>query len=152
MPAAAMEVKRIAEAFFDAYRRQDVEGMVELCDDNADFRYVPAEAWAKQRVVRGKGKVRGVGKTYWTELINAFPDLTNRVVSITADDERNAACEVNIAGTQQKDFGTIRCAGRRYDLPHLFLLHVNKDGLIDDIAAYWDSADWFRQLGSAEVD
>jgi hypothetical protein len=29
---------------------------------------------------------------------------------------------------------------------------VNDQGLIDDIAGYWDGAEWFRQLGRVEVD
>lgn len=152
MTTAVREPKDTAIAFFDAYRRQDIEAMVDLCDDNADFRYVPAEGWLKQRVVRGKGKVRGVGKTYWTSLIDAFPDLTNEVKSVSQDDDGNVACEVVIGGTQEKDFGTIGCTGGKYAIPHLFLLHVNKDGLIDDIAGYWDGAEWFRQLGRVEVD
>lgn len=152
MTVATQDPKSVALAFFDAYRNQDIEGMVDLCDDNADFRYIPAEAWLKQRVVRGKGKVRGIGKTYWTSLIDAFPDLTNEVTSVSQDDKGNVACEVTIGGTQEKDFGTIGCNGGKYWIPHLFLLHVNEDGLIDDIAGYWDGTGWFRQLGRVEVD
>src|ERR1700745_1244417 len=66
-------------AFFDAYRMHNVERMVDLCADNADFRYVPFEVWPRQRVVYGEGKVCTVGKAIWTTLIDAFPDLTNTV-------------------------------------------------------------------------
>jgi len=52
----------VVTAFFDAYRAHDVERMVELCADNADFHYVPFEVWGKQRVIRGDGKVRTIGK------------------------------------------------------------------------------------------
>ncbi|MCP3709305.1 nuclear transport factor 2 family protein [Paraburkholderia sp. CNPSo 3274] len=138
--------------FFDAYRRQDVEGMVDACVDNANFRYVPAEVMRKQRVIRGDGKVRGVGKTWWSSLIDAFPDLTNDVQWIGNDDEGNVAVEVTISGTQAKAFGTLANSGMHYDLAHLFLFHVNREGLIDDIVAYWDTADWYRQLGRLECD
>ncbi|MEX3940484.1 nuclear transport factor 2 family protein [Paraburkholderia sp. BR10937] len=138
--------------FFDAYRRQDVEGMVDACVDNANFRYVPAEVMRKQRVVRGDGKVRGIGKTWWSSLIDAFPDLTNDVQWIGNDDEGNVAVEVTISGTQAKAFGTLSNSGEHYDLAHLFLFHVNREGLIDDIVAYWDTADWYRQLGRLECD
>src|ERR1700749_1387564 len=77
--AAEQRTQRAVLQFFDAYRRHDVEAMVEACADNANFRYVPAEVMRKQRVVRGDGKVRGVGKTWWSSLIDAFPDLTNQV-------------------------------------------------------------------------
>jgi steroid delta-isomerase-like uncharacterized protein len=143
---------RAVNYFFDAYRRQDVEAMVEVCADNANFRYVPAEVMRKQRVVRGDGKVHGVGKTWWSSLIDAFPDLTNDVNWLGNDDAGNVAAEVVISGTQAKAFGTIDNSGEHYDLAHLFLFHVNRDGLIDDIVAYWDTADWYRQLGRLECD
>ncbi len=142
----------VVTAFFDAYRAQDVERMVELCADNADFHYVPFEIWGRQRVIRGDGKVRTIGKAIWTTLIDAFPDLTNKVTFITSDDEGNVAAEVVISGTQAKPYGTIANQGLHYDLPHVFLLRVGKDGLIEEITAYWDGADWYRQLGMLEVD
>ncbi|MEX3842904.1 MULTISPECIES: nuclear transport factor 2 family protein [unclassified Paraburkholderia] len=149
---AGQRASRAVLRFFDAYRRQDVEGMVDACVDNANFRYVPAEVMRRQRVVRGDGKVRGVGKTWWSSLIDAFPDLTNDVQWIGNDEEGNVAAEVTISGTQAKAFGTLANSGEHYDLAHLFLFHVNREGLIDDIVAYWDTADWYRQLGRLECD
>ena len=144
--------KAAVSAFFDAYRARDVERMVELCSDRADFRYVPFEVWARQRVLHGDGKVVTVGKAIWTALIDAFPDLTNAVTTLRADGQGNVAVEVTIGGTQAKDFGVIACTGGRYDLPHLFLFHVSDEGLIDDIVAYWDNVHWKSQLGWLEVD
>jgi ketosteroid isomerase-like protein len=138
--------------FFDAYRARDVERMVELCADNADFRYVPFEVWGRQRVLHGEGKVCTVGKPIWTALIDAFPDLTNTVTSVRADGEGNVAVQADISGTQTKAFGVIACAGGHYELPHLFLFHVTGHGLIDDVVSYWDNAHWKKQLGWFEVD
>jgi steroid delta-isomerase-like uncharacterized protein len=138
-------------AFFDAYRAHDVERMVDLCAEGAGFRYVPFEVRSRQRVLYGEGKVRTVGKAIWTTLIDAFPDLTNTVTSLRADEEGNVAAEAGIGGTQAKDFGVIACTGRRYELPHLFLFHVT-GGLIDDIVAYWDNVAWKTQLGCLEID
>jgi ketosteroid isomerase-like protein len=139
-------------AFFAAYRARDVEAMVDLCADNADFRYVPFEVWGRQRVLHGEGKVRTVGKVIWTTLIDAFPDMVNSVTSLRADEDGNVAAEVGIGGTQAKDFGIIACTGGHYQLAHLFLFHVTGDGLIDDIVAYWDNVGWKKQLGCLEVD
>jgi len=139
-------------AFFGAYQAQDVERMVDLCADNADFRYVPFEVRTRQRVLHGDGKVRTVGKAIWTALIDAFPDLSNTMINVRSDDEGNVAAQVSIGGTQAKAFGVIACTGGHYDLPHLFVFHVGSDGLIDDIAAYWDNADWNKQLGWLEID
>jgi hypothetical protein len=139
-------------SFLDAYRVHDVERMVDLCTDGADFRYVPFEVWGRQRVLHGEGKVRTIGKVIWTALIDAFPDLDNAVTSLRADEHGNVAAQVSIRGTQARPFGIIACTGGHYELPHLFLFHVTGDGLIDDIVAYWDNVDWKRQLDCLEVD
>jgi len=142
----------VITAFFEAYQVHDLERMVELCSDNADFHYIPYEVWGRQRVIRGDGKVRTVGKALWTTLIDAFPDLTNEVTSITADNEGNVAAEVVISGTQAKPYGTIANQGLHYDLPHVFLFRVGQDGLIEEVTGCWDNADFYRQLGRLEVD
>ena len=142
----------VITAFFDAYRAHDLERLVELCSDNADFHYIPFEVWGRQRVIRGDGKVRTIGKVLWATLIDAFPDLTNEVTSVTADEGGNVAAEVVISGTQAKPYGTIANQGLHYDLPHVFLFRVGKNGLIEEVTAYWDNADFYRQLGRLEVD
>lgn len=147
--SAALEVAR---TFFDAYRRRDVEAMVDACSDGADLRYVPFEIWGKQRVLRGDGKVRGIGKVFWTGLIESFPDLTNEVTSMQADDEGNVAVEATIRGTQAKVWGPIESRGRSFALRHLFLLRVGREGRIDAVNAYWDGAELCRQLGRVEID
>ena len=158
MPAGSSTESRAAtatatvNAFFDAYRGRDVERMVDVCADNAGFRYVPFEVWTRQRVLHGEGKVCTVGKPIWTALIDAFPDLTNTVTSVRADEEGNVAAEVVIGGTQAKHFGVIACAGGHFEVPHLFLFHVTGDGLIDDVVCYWDNAHWKKQLYWFEVD
>jgi len=51
-----------------------------------------------------------------------------------------------------RDWGSVGNQGRSFDLPHLFVFHVDADGLIDRIAGYWDSALFFQQLGRFEID
>jgi ketosteroid isomerase-like protein len=142
----------VVTEFFDRYRAHDVNGMADLCSINADFSYVPVEMWGKQRVLRGDGKVGTIGKPLWTGLINAFPDLTNTVHSVTANDDGDVVAEVDIAGTQQLAWGLIKPAGQQYREPHLFIFHVGEDLLIDSVTAYWDDASMSRQLGHEEVD
>ncbi len=142
----------VVAAFFDAYRHQDVECMVELCTDNADLHYVPFELWGRQRVIRGDGKVRTIGKVIWTTLIDSFPDITNEIIYITSDDQGNVASEVMISGIQAKPFGMMGSQGLHFALPHVFLFRVSQEGLIEEVTAYWDSAAWQRQLGWLEVD
>lgn len=138
--------------FFTAYRTHDVTAMADLCADNADFHYLPIEIWGKQRVVRGDGKVHGIGRVFWAGLITAFPDLSNEITSLSTAADGTVVAEVVLTGTQAGPWGVIGSKGQQFSLPHLFVLHVNADGLIDSITAHWDNASFYRQLGHAEVD
>jgi steroid delta-isomerase-like uncharacterized protein len=142
----------IVSEFFAAYRKHDVPAMADLCADNADFHYLPVEIWGKQRVVRGDGKVHGIGRVMWSGLITAFPDLSNEITSLSAAPDGTVVAEVVLTGTQAGAWSVIASKGQQYALPHLFVLHVNAEGLIDSITAYWDNASLYRQLGHAEVD
>ncbi|ODU06041.1 MAG: hypothetical protein ABS81_05875 [Pseudonocardia sp. SCN 72-86] len=151
-PAANRTPVEIVTAFFDAYRAQDVEAMADMCTDNADFSYIPFEVWAKQRVMRGDGKVRTIGKVIWSGLINAFPNLGNVIHHIDGNDEGDVVVACDITGTQQSAWAFIAPQGGSIVAPHLFIMHVDSDGLIDNIRAYWDNASVCSQLGHFEVD
>ena len=142
----------VVTEFFYRYRAHDVEGMTDLCSINADFSYVPVELWGKQRVLRGDGKVRTIGKPLWTGLIASFPNLSLAVHTITSNDDGDVVAQVDIEGTQQLAWGLITPAGRHYGEPHLFIFHLGADLLIDSITAYWNDAGISRQLGHNEVD
>ena len=151
-PRTAESAAAVVTEFFDRYRAHDVDGMTDLCSINADFSYVPVEIWGKQRVLRGDGKVCTVGKPLWTGLVTSFPNLSNTVQSITSNDDGDVVAQVDIEGTQQLAWGFITPAGKHYSEPHLFVFHVDHDGLIDDITAYWNNAGICTQLGHNEVD
>lgn len=149
---SAMTGETVVREFFDRYHSNDVDGMTDLCSLTAEFSYVPFEIWGKQRVLHGDGKVRTVGKTIWHGLIASFPDLTNTVHSVIANDDGDVVAEVDIGGTQMLPWAFVTPARRRYDEPHLFIFHVDVDGMIENITAYWDNAGINRQLGHNEVD
>jgi len=149
---SARTAGQVVTEFFDRYRAHDVEGMTDLCSINADFSYVPFEIWGKQRVLRGDGKVGTVGKTIWAGLINSFPDLSNTVHTLEANDDGDVVVEADIEGTQRLAWGFAAPAGRHYCEPHLFIFHLDEDLLIDSITGYWDNAGINRQLGHADVD
>lgn len=141
-----------AVAFMKALQAHDVEAMLDLCTENADFHYKGYEVRGRQRMVRGQGKARAIAKAFWTSMIDAFPDLTSDVRSVIADEAGNVAVECLMLGTQARIFGPFGNLGSHFDLPHLFLFQVNDEGLIEDISAYWDTADWYQQLGRLELD
>lgn len=140
-PTGAVEVAR---SFFVAYNAHDVGRMVAACSEDARLRYVPMGD-------HGHGKAREVGQALWSGIIDAFPDLTVTVQSVFGDD-RNAAAEVLIGGTQRKDFLRIPNRGKHYELPHAFLLRLDDRGRITEIAAYWDDASFYSQLGKTTLE
>jgi ketosteroid isomerase-like protein len=151
-PRTAESAAAVVTDFFERYRAHDVEGMTDLCSMNADFSYVPVEWWGKQRVLRGDGKVRTIGKPLWTGLIASFPDLSNTVDTMTSNDDGDVVAQVDMEGTQQLPWGLIAPAGGHYREPHLFVFRVGPDLLIDSVTAYWNDAGIGQQLGHHEVD
>ncbi|MEM8751482.1 MAG: ester cyclase [Pseudomonadota bacterium] len=133
-----------AEAFFDRYRAQNVPAMIELFRPEGVVEYIPFSL---------AGPVEEIGPGSWGVLIDAFPDLSNEVHSITEDATGTRAyVDVNISGTQVKDAFGIVNQGRAYDLRHMFVIEVDDAGQITHVTAFWDNADWYRQLGRTQVD
>ena len=42
--------------------------------------------------------------------------------------------------------------GKHYDLRHLFVIETNDVGKILSMMAFWDSVDWYQQLGKTTLD
>ncbi|MEO1009116.1 MAG: ester cyclase [Planctomycetota bacterium] len=131
-----MDATQLSLEFFDAYRQQDIESMVALFHPEATIRYVPFAM---------EGGLEEAGVSAWGGLIDAFPDLSNRVEKVW-DAGTTAFARVYISGTQAKDAFGVPNRGRRYDLEHLFVIETD-DGKIVHMTSYWDNAEWLRQLG-----
>ncbi|MEM7506206.1 MAG: nuclear transport factor 2 family protein [Pseudomonadota bacterium] len=133
-----------AKTFFDRYRAQDVPAMIALFEPGALIEYVPFAL---------EGPVEEVGPGSWGVLIDAFPDLSNDVHNITdSADGRTAFVDVSISGTQAKQAFGVPNKGLTYDLRHLFVIETDADGDIVRLTAFWDNADWYRQLGKTILD
>lgn len=134
----------IAVELFDLYRAQDVPAMVALFEPEGTVEYVPFAL---------AGPVEEVGPGSWGVLIDSFPDLSNKVHSITGDASGHKAyIDVDISGTQVKEAFGVPSQGKPYNLRHLFVIETNEAGLITHMTAFWDNVDWFRQLGKASID
>jgi hypothetical protein len=89
--------------------------------------------------IQGEGKIGTTGRTVWSGLFDAVPDLTNRVESIFADTEGNVCAEVVLSGTLAKEFAGMMSPNRYYALPHVFILKIyGEETRIQRIVAYWD--------------
>ncbi|MBB2199583.1 MAG: nuclear transport factor 2 family protein [Gluconacetobacter sp.] len=138
-----MSLTTTVETFFDAYRRQDTDAMLACFSDGGTIHYIPAGL---------EGPARQQGVAIWTGLIDVFPDLTNRIMALyVGDDGRSVTVEVMISGTQAKDGFGIPNLGKRYEVPHAFIITGSPDGGIDRMTAYWDNAAWFTMLGKTTL-
>ncbi|MCA8258466.1 nuclear transport factor 2 family protein [Burkholderia sp. AU31624] len=138
-----MNRRDVVAAFFDRYRQHDIEGMLALFSPAAVLDYVPAGAAAPAATH---------GRMTWGTLLDAFPDLSNGIDAIHADDAgRHATAEVTIRGTQARDFLGIRNRGRSFTLRHAFVFEFDADGRITRLAAYWDNVRLFEDLGKTTL-
>lgn len=135
-----LDLKNTAIAFMFAYAEQDLEKMMSLCDTEGSV-------WFKPLGDDGRGTIGGLGKGLWSALMDSFPNLDNTVNSATLDPDGQVRCQVDIRGTQAKEFAGIPSIGKAFDSDHVFIFHHNADGKIDRIEIEWNHADFQRQLG-----
>ncbi len=134
----------LAQQFFSRYRAHDLDGMLACFSADGQIDYLP---------IGLAGPASTAGSSVWGALIDAFPDLGNQVSASYFDATAHVVVlEVTISGTQAKDTFGIRNLGRHFDLPHVFIIKVGDDGLIQSMKAYWDNAQWFQSLGRSSLD
>ncbi|HEX3612126.1 MAG TPA: ester cyclase [Sporichthyaceae bacterium] len=143
---------KTVEDFFAAHKKRSTIAMADLCTPRAKFDYVPFVQHDRTRRVSGTGYVNGVGRTVWGLGFRAFPDLTNKVNDIYADDDGNVVAEVTISGTQAAPYLTVAATGKKFSERHLFRFHVDAGGKIDDVTSFWDAGGINTQLGHDELD
>jgi steroid delta-isomerase-like uncharacterized protein len=142
-PSRSISAKETALQWFDLYRSQDVKGMVAFFTPEAIIEYVPLHLQATASELADNG---------WSVLIDAFPDLTNQIEQVSLDKTGKVAfVDVYIGGTQSKDAFGIPNRGQKYWLRHLFKVETNDAGKITNMVAFWDSADWYQQLGKTTL-
>lgn len=136
MPAPA-EIAPIIEALFN---RRDLDGLTALWTE--DFRFEgPGVAFT------GRDRMVAQEQNLWT----AFPDLVNEAVLFAADD-RCAAIEIRLHGTHDGPLllnrgTTLAPTGQPVDFT--FSAHiVVHNGLMASERVFYDTAGFFRQLGS----
>jgi ketosteroid isomerase-like protein len=138
-----LPAETVARDFFARYNDQNVPAMIDLFAADGLVEYVPLHL---------EGPVCEVGPGSWGVLIDAFPDLRNAVTSVVVSADGNQAFDdVMIGGTQAKDTFGIVNQGKAYWLRHLFVFTVNGDGKIARVTSFWDSVDWYTQLGKTTL-
>jgi ketosteroid isomerase-like protein len=132
----------IARTFFARMDARDANGALALVTPHAKVTLVPLNL---------QGDAEDVGRRYFEQLANAFPDLSVRMRRLFVGNDNTAIAEITIAGTQASDFFGIINQEKLMDLDQVWFLHVN-DGAIDHIKAYWCQNRLYRRLGVKRLD
>jgi len=135
-----LSLKNACVSFMFAYQQRNIDKMLSYCDPGGLIVFKPLGSG-------GKGSIMELGRGVWSSLIEAFPDLDNTVDAAIAEDGDSVRCQVVIRGTQAKDFAGIANKGKQFESDHIFIFHLNGEGMIDKIIVDWDHEDFCRQLG-----
>jgi hypothetical protein len=135
--------EQTARDFFSSYNAQNIPAMIELFTDAGIVEYVPLHL---------EGPVGEIGPGSWGVLVDAFPDLHNEIGQITVSENgKRAFVDVMIGGKQVKDTFGITNQNKTYWLRHLFVFDFDAVGKIERVTSFWDSVDWYSQLGKTSI-
>lgn len=118
--SAPMNAADTARAFFNAYEKHDIDGMLSLCTSTAQLRHVPMGRFET-------GNIHTVGRKAWSDMFSALPDLSVAPTSVVAND-LHVAAEAVIADRH-----------RGFELPQAYFLTLDDAHRITQVTVYWDN-------------
>lgn len=129
-------VEAQATAYFEALARRDVDALGECWSEDGVAEIVPVG------VLRGRAEIQ----EFFRGLFAAVPDMETTILRVVAD-PRRAALEWRMSGTfTGEPFQGIDPTGKAVSMRGLDLCEV-EDGLIVANSAYYDGAEFARQVG-----
>jgi ketosteroid isomerase-like protein len=126
------DYKTITQKFFASYDAGDVEGMLALCADGAQGRYLP---YGKKSVM----PIRGGLDQIWRGLLQAVPDFGVEVDEIIQAEKDTVVVQALLGGTMPADVPGLVKKGVADRIAHAYILRYNTDGKITRLDCYWDN-------------
>src|SRR6202046_4293612 len=117
------DVKAITRKFFAAYDAHDVDGMLALCADGAQGRYLP---YGKNSVV----PIRGGLEKIWRGFPKAVPDFGVEIIEMIPAEENTIVVQALLGGTMPADVGGLVRKGDVGRIAHAYIIRYNRDGKI----------------------
>lgn len=133
-----MTAKDVIAAYFAAFNKGDVEGMLALLD--ADVEHHVNEGGIRY------GKI--VFAEFCAHMSHCYKENLTDIVVFANEDGTRGAAEFTVNGTYLKtDSGLPEAKGQKYVLPagSFFTL---KDGRISRVTTYYNLKDWLRQVSA----
>ena len=125
-------VKSITQRFFAAYDAHDVDGMLALCADGAQGRYVP---YGKKSVM----PVRGGLEEIWRGFPKAVPDFGVEIIEMIPGEDNTIVVQALLGGTMPADVAGLVKKGEVGRIAHAYIIRYNRDGKISRLDSYWDN-------------
>ena len=132
MKTNTTDLTAAAEEFFAAYDAHDVDGMLALCADGAQGRYLP---YGKKSVM----PIRGGLEQIWRGFPQAVPDFRVEVDEMIQAEENTIVVQALLGGTMPADVPGLVKKGEVGRIAHAYIIRFNTDGKISRLDCYWDN-------------
>ncbi|KAB2883286.1 MAG: isopropylmalate/homocitrate/citramalate synthase [Albidovulum sp.] len=130
--------KAVIEAYYDAFSRGDVEGMLALLDPDVEHH-------VNEGGIR-RGKI--LFAEFCAHMSHCYRERLTDIVVFASEDGTRAAAEFVVNGEYLRtDSGLPEARGQTYVLPagSFFTL---RNGRISRVTTYYNLADWVRQVSA----
>jgi ketosteroid isomerase-like protein len=126
------DLRATTERFFAAYDAHDVEGMLTLCADGAQGRYLP---YGKNRVM----PIRGGLEKIWRGFPEAVPDFEVEIAEMIPGADNTIVVQALLGGTMPADVPGLVKKGEVGRIAHAYIIRYDTDGKISRLDCYWDN-------------
>ena len=128
----ALDAKAITKKFFAAYDAHDVEGMLALCADGAQGRYLP---YGKNSAM----PIRGGLEEIWRGFLQAVPDFGVEIVELIESEDNAVTVQALLGGTMPADVPDVVKKGEVDRIAHAYIIRFDRAGKITRLDCYWDN-------------
>ena len=128
----SLDLKAITEKFFAAYNGHDVDGMLALCADSAQGRYLP---YGK----KSNMPIRGGLELIWRGMLGAVPDFGVEVVEMIRGEGMIIVVQALLGGTMPVDVPGLVTKGKSIRIAHAYIIRYSAEGTIMRVDCYWDN-------------
>jgi hypothetical protein len=115
------DLSAITKRFFAAYDAHDVEGMLALCADGAEGRYLP---YGKNSAM----PIRGGLEEIWRGLPQAVPDFGVEIVELIEGEDNAVMVQALLGGTMPADVPSVVKKGEVDRIAHAYIFRFNAGG------------------------
>ena len=126
------DLRATTKQFFAAYDAHDVEGMLTLCADGAQGRYLP---YGRNSVM----PIRGGLEKIWRGFPEAVPDFGVEITEMILGADNTIVVQALLGGTMPVDVPGLVKKGEVGRIAHAYIIRYDTDGKISRLDCYWDN-------------